>query len=289
MEYLFLLGRILYGGYFLKAGINHFRSLAMLSGFAGMKRVPAPRIAVMASGMLIIVGGLSVILGEYPTVGLGCIVLFLVPVSVMMHAFWSDTDPMMKLNNHINFEKNLALAAAALMLMSVPQPWPLSLKEGRVSAAAQQPARAPSPMVKENATIKISDHVYVILDDSVPLVPNVGIIVGSTATMVIDTGLGPRNMQAILRQVAKVSRNADLYLVTTHFHPEHAAGSSALPAGAKFVVSRTQQKDLDELGLSTNAAFASRSPVSAELLKDVQFRTALQRVQHSVAQKTSAH
>jgi uncharacterized membrane protein YphA (DoxX/SURF4 family) len=95
MEYLFLLGRILYGGYFLKAGINHFQSLAMLSGFAGMKGVPAPRIAVMFSGTLIIVGGLSVLLGVHPTIGLGCIVLFLVPVSLKMHAFWSDTDPMM--------------------------------------------------------------------------------------------------------------------------------------------------------------------------------------------------
>jgi glyoxylase-like metal-dependent hydrolase (beta-lactamase superfamily II) len=137
-----------------------------------------------------------------------------------------------------------------------------------VGAAAQQPTQAPAPMVKENGTVKISDHVYVILDDSVPLVPNVGIIVGNTATMVIDTGLGPRNMQAILREVAKVSRNTDLYLVTTHFHPEHAAGSSALPAGAKFVLARAQQKDLDELGLSTNAAFASRSTVVGELLKD---------------------
>ena len=127
-------------------------------------------------------------------------------------------------------------------------------------------------MVKENATMKVSDHVYVILDDSVPLVPNVGIIVGNAATMVIDTGLGPKNAEAILREVAKVSRNRQLYLVTTHFHPEHAAGSTAFPAGTKFIVSRTQQKDLDELGLSTNATFASRSPVSAELLKDVTFR-----------------
>jgi putative oxidoreductase len=127
MEYLFLLGRILYGGYFLKAGINHFQSLAMLSGYAGMKGVPLPKVAVMFSGTLIIVGGLSVLLGAYPTIGLGCIVLFLVPVSLMMHTFWSDTDPMMKLNNQINFEKNIALAAAALMLMSMQQPWPLSM------------------------------------------------------------------------------------------------------------------------------------------------------------------
>ncbi len=151
-----------------------------------------------------------------------------------------------------------------------PFVWWLAL--AGAASAAQSRGPAPSPMVKENATIRISDHVFVILDDNVPLVPNVGIIVGSRATMVIDTGLGPRNAEAILREVAKVSRHAELYLVTTHFHPEHAAGSSAFPPGTRFVVARAQQQDLDELGLSLNATFASRSESSAELLKGVRFR-----------------
>ncbi|MEO8256445.1 MAG: MBL fold metallo-hydrolase [Acidobacteriota bacterium] len=141
------------------------------------------------------------------------------------------------------------------------------------AVTAQQPAPTPPPpLVKENATVKLSAHVYAIPDDSVPLVPNVGIIVGGTATLVVDTGLGPRNGQAILREVAKVSRNADLYLATTHFHPEHAAGSSAFPANTKFIVAQAQQKDLDELGATTAAQFAGRSALSAELLKDVKFR-----------------
>src|SRR5437773_1585963 len=99
------------------------------------------------------------------------------------------------------------------------------------AVSAQPPSRVP-PLVKENATVKITNHVYVIPDDSVPVVPNVGIVVGSKATLVVDTGLGPRNAQTILREVAKISKNADLYLVTTHFHPEHAAGSSAFGPGA---------------------------------------------------------
>jgi putative oxidoreductase len=127
MAYLFLLGRIIYGGFFIKAGINHFRSLAMLSGYVGMKGVPAPKVAVILSGSLIIVGGLSVLSGICTTIGLGCIILFLVPVTLMMHTFWLDTDPMMRLNNQINFEKNLALAGAALMLLSVAHPWPFVL------------------------------------------------------------------------------------------------------------------------------------------------------------------
>lgn len=265
MNDLFLLGRVLYGGFFVVAGINHFQHLDMLAGFAGFKSVPAPKVSVMFSGLLILAGGLSVMVGFQPTLGVICIALFLIPVTFMMHTYWSDTDQNMKINNRVNFQKNVALLGAALMLLVVPQPWPLSVD---ASMAAQQPAQAPPPMVKENATVKVSPHVYAIPDDSVSLVPNVGIIVGNTATMVIDTGLGPRNAQTILREVAKVSRNTDLYLVTTHFHPEHAAGSAAFPPGTKFIVSRTQQKELDELGLSTNATFASRSPVVAELLKD---------------------
>lgn len=127
MEYLFVVGRILYGGYFLKAGLNHFQSLQVLSGYAGMKGVPAPKLAVMFSGLLILLGGTSVLLGVYPSIGLGLIVLFLVPVSLMMHTFWSDADPNMKMNNQVNFEKNFALVGAALMLLMVPQPWAMSV------------------------------------------------------------------------------------------------------------------------------------------------------------------
>jgi glyoxylase-like metal-dependent hydrolase (beta-lactamase superfamily II) len=127
-------------------------------------------------------------------------------------------------------------------------------------------------MVKENHTVKVSDHVYVIPDDSVPVVPNVGIVVGSTGTLVIDTGLGPRNAETILREAAKVSRTGQLYLVTTHFHPEHAAGSSAFPPNARFVIARVQQQEIDEQGLTMNKLFAGFSPTNAELLKDVQFR-----------------
>ena len=126
-QYVFVLGRIIYGVYFVKAGINHFRSLAMLSGYAGMKGVPMPRVAVMFSGLLIIAGGLSVLTGFHPRYGLAAIILFLVPVSLMMHTFWSDTDPMMKMNNHINFEKNFAMAGAAMIMMLIPQPWPIIL------------------------------------------------------------------------------------------------------------------------------------------------------------------
>src|SRR6266511_20406 len=82
---------------------------------------------------------------------------------------------------------------------------------------AQQPSSGqgapPAPLIRENATVKLAEHVWAIPDFNVGLVPNVGIVVGSKATLVVDTGLGPRNGEAIVREMKKVSANADVYLV----------------------------------------------------------------------------
>lgn len=136
----------------------------------------------------------------------------------------------------------------------------------------QQPAPPPLPLIRENATVKVSDHVYVIPDGNVGGVPNVGIVVGSNATLVIETGLGPRNGETVLREMQKVSKNANVYVVGTHFHAEHILGESAFPASAKIIRARAQQRDIDEIGIQPN--FAARSAGMAELVKDAQFRRA---------------
>jgi glyoxylase-like metal-dependent hydrolase (beta-lactamase superfamily II) len=138
----------------------------------------------------------------------------------------------------------------------------------------QLPQNLPDPIVKEDATVKLAAHSYAIPDGNVVLVPNIGIVVGSAATLVVDTGMGPRNGAAVLREVAKISRNPKLYLVTTHFHAEHVAGISAFTAGTTYVISRQQQKDLDELGPDLTKRFAGFSPGIAELLKDAPVRKA---------------
>lgn len=127
MEYLFLLGRILYGGFFILAGINHFRHTSMMTGYAGSKGIPVPRVAVLGSGVLVLLGGLSIALGFRPTWGAISLTVFLVPTTVTMHNFWADTDPSARLNNWVNFEKNMALLGAAWMFLMLPQPWPLRL------------------------------------------------------------------------------------------------------------------------------------------------------------------
>jgi hypothetical protein len=137
---------------------------------------------------------------------------------------------------------------------------------------AQQPSA--DPLIKERAISRVSEHVHVISDLNVGLVPNVGIIVGTKATLVVDTGLGPRNGQTVLHATNGVSKNAELYVVSTHFHPEHALGEAAFPATAKIIRAQAQQKDIDEFGLALAKTFASRSPLVADLLEGAQFRKA---------------
>jgi glyoxylase-like metal-dependent hydrolase (beta-lactamase superfamily II) len=141
------------------------------------------------------------------------------------------------------------------------------------SVSAQRGPQQP-PLIKEGVTEKITEHVYVIPDGSVPIVPNVGIIVGSKGALVVDTGLGARNGQAIMREVAKVNKGGELYLAVTHFHPEHDLGAGGFPANTKMIRSRDQQADIDEFGLETAKRFAGFSADTAELLKGAEYRKA---------------
>jgi glyoxylase-like metal-dependent hydrolase (beta-lactamase superfamily II) len=137
--------------------------------------------------------------------------------------------------------------------------------------AQQLPADSP-PLIRQDAAQQVSEHVWVIFDEGVRFVPNIGIVVGEEATLIVDTGLGHRNGETVLREASKISSKDNLYLVTTHFHPEHAGGSSAFPEGAQFLLSRTQQLDLEELAVSLAERFATFSTINRELLENVEFR-----------------
>jgi putative oxidoreductase len=127
MPYLFLAGRVLYGGFFLLAGIDHFRRVDMMTPYAGAKGIPAPRLSVLGAGVLIILGGLSVLLGVRPSWGVLLLTVFLVPTSVRMHNYWAVADPAVRQQDLTNFKKNIALLGAAWMFLLIPEPWPLSL------------------------------------------------------------------------------------------------------------------------------------------------------------------
>jgi uncharacterized membrane protein YphA (DoxX/SURF4 family) len=127
METAFLIGRIILGVYYLFNAINHFTRLQMMSGYAASKGVPAPQLFVIVTGILLLIGGVSILLGFRPVLGVVALVIFFIPVSFIMHNFWAVQDPMAKMLEMVNFTKNMGLMGSALMFLAIPQPWPFSV------------------------------------------------------------------------------------------------------------------------------------------------------------------
>ena len=126
MPIVVLLGRILYSFLFITSGFAHFQNRKMMAGYAQSKGVPAPGLMVLLSGAVELAGGLLVLSGYQARIGAWLLVLFLLPVSLSMHAFWKVLDPMQKTHERVNFFKNMALLGAALLIASFG-PGPYSL------------------------------------------------------------------------------------------------------------------------------------------------------------------
>jgi glyoxylase-like metal-dependent hydrolase (beta-lactamase superfamily II) len=143
-------------------------------------------------------------------------------------------------------------------------------------AFAQQPAAsAPPSLVREGVTEKLSAHVWAIPDGGAPLVPNVGIVVGRKAVLVVDTGMGTRNGETVLREVAKVGAGKPIYIVTTHVHPEHDMGAHVFPKDSKLIRSKDQIEDIAAgAGMNLVPVFAQRSALNVELLEGARHRDA---------------
>lgn len=127
MEIAFLIGRIVVGLYWLNAAIMHFTQTQSMVPYAKMKNVPLAEIAVPGTGVLLLIAATSILTGIQPAVAVAALVVFLVPVTVMMHNFWTIEDQAMKMNDTIMFTKNMAMLGYTLVLLAIPQPWPFSL------------------------------------------------------------------------------------------------------------------------------------------------------------------
>jgi uncharacterized membrane protein YphA (DoxX/SURF4 family) len=122
METIFLIGRILFGGYFISSAINHFMDSETMTEYAESKNVPMPKIAVLGTGALMALGGLGIVLGAFPQLAILLLILFLLPTTVVMHDFW-NAEGQEKQMEMINFTKNIALIGALIMLLTLSTPW----------------------------------------------------------------------------------------------------------------------------------------------------------------------
>ena len=129
----FLIGRLLFAGFFINSGVSHLQPRKSMAAYARAKGVPQPELAVTISAVPLLLGGASLLLGVKPKLGAMALLGFLAGVSPVMHDFWRDEDPDTRMNNMIMFMKNLALAGGALALMGVDEPWEASIPAGKPS------------------------------------------------------------------------------------------------------------------------------------------------------------
>jgi glyoxylase-like metal-dependent hydrolase (beta-lactamase superfamily II) len=124
-----------------------------------------------------------------------------------------------------------------------------------------------SMMLPENSVTRVSEHVWAIVG-----FPNIGIVVGDRATLVVDTGLGARNGAIVVKQAEKLAKAPNLYLTTTHFHPEHAMGEQAFPPRTVIIRPVVQQEEMNQHATELMDLFRGFSAQSKELLADVKLR-----------------
>lgn len=127
MKVLFLIGRIVFGGFFLTSGFSDLRHYRFFVPLVAASGVPFPRFAVIFAGLLILIGGISIVLGLWPRAGICLIILFLVLVTPIAHAFWGQKNRQQHADDLNNFTKNMGLLGGSLMMLVIPQPWPYSV------------------------------------------------------------------------------------------------------------------------------------------------------------------
>ncbi|MEU6830659.1 DoxX family protein [Nocardia beijingensis] len=118
MDVVVLIGRVLFALLFLTSALGHFTQTAAMAGYAQSKGVPMAKAAVFGSGVLFLLGGLSVLLGIWADLGSLLLVVALLPTALVMHRFWQESDAQTRQGEMIHFNKDVALAGAALMLFA---------------------------------------------------------------------------------------------------------------------------------------------------------------------------
>ena len=145
MKVAHLIGRILLGGFMIFSSVTNLIQFNSTVGFTQSMGVPFPQVATLVAMLLLLAGGLCILTGFQPRLGIAIMLLFLVPVTLLMHQFWLVKDPFQRLIQERFFEANIGLMGSALMFVAIPTPWPFSLGQQAARASrsmASQPGQA---------------------------------------------------------------------------------------------------------------------------------------------------
>lgn len=116
MDFFFLVARLLFSAIFISSGFNHLSNTEAMSQYAASKNVIMPKVSVIITGLMLIFGGLSVLLGLWVEIGALLLIIFLLPAAFLMHNFWTIEEPAERQNEQIHFMKDLALAGGAFFI-----------------------------------------------------------------------------------------------------------------------------------------------------------------------------
>ena len=136
MDIVLIIGRVLFALMLVTGGLNHFTKAEAMAGYAAHKGVPQPKLANLVSGLMLLLGGLSIILGVWADLGALLAAAVLLAMAVMMHDFWKATDPQAKQMETISFFKNVSMAGGALVMFAA-------------LAAADKGVRVIGPMITD--------------------------------------------------------------------------------------------------------------------------------------------
>lgn len=132
MDLVFLLARILFVFIMLGSGVGHLTNAAAMAGYAESKGLKNGKLMVQLSGVALVVGGLSVLLGIWGDIGALGLAVLMVVMAVVMHPFWKETDEQAKQMEMVSFNKNIAIAGGALalfVLLGMPGDTPFTITD----------------------------------------------------------------------------------------------------------------------------------------------------------------
>jgi glyoxylase-like metal-dependent hydrolase (beta-lactamase superfamily II) len=143
----------------------------------------------------------------------------------------------------------------------------LLLAAGATLLPVAASAQLKQPLLTDDGLKKVSEHVSVLEG-----FPNVVFVIGSRATLVVDTGLGERNGDTVMRAEKKLAKGPILYLTTTHYHSEHTTGEQAFPANTIIIRNTVQQEEMNKGVGAHMDAFRKMSAQNMDLLQNIKFR-----------------